>query len=405
MSIETESDVFNLDDEEFSKLTPDQIRAQAESEEDDTDHDQEEHDDVDEDQSAEDDESDNDEDDSSEDDNNDEESDSDEAEDDQVEVDAKTTQAPAKADKVKGKVKAEPTTEVKPVSLSQVELQEFYTKMTGKIKASGQEFSFDKPEDLISLAQKGIDYTQKMQQVSELRGVGAILKEHQLLDPAKISYLIDLHNHKPEAIAKLLQESGHDAYDLDEAKANSYVNQPVDFESTAKAADVKQIVADNESDPKFMAMFSQARTWDDESQRTLVANPQYLEMLGEHARNGVYEKVMQEVQRERILNGSKEPLLQTYHRIGFAMYGESDQGGSAQVPQTRSPVKQANNQPVIVKRKTQDVERMRAAASSTKSTSKKATKSTRVQSTADIFSMSDEDFKKLDLNKLRKEDN
>lgn len=277
----------------------------------------------------------------------------------------------------------------------------FYQALTAPLKAAGQEFTFTDPEQIRKLASQGIDYTRKMQQISHLRGIGEILRENDLLDPQKLAFAIDLVNKKPEAIARLIQDSELDSFELDEEKANTYQSVPVDISGKSKAVELKEIIDGYKDNANFNAMFEEARTtWDEASQIDLVQNPQFLHLLAEHTANGVYSKVMDEVKRQRILGQTSEPILRHYNRIGLAMYGESNQGGGEAQARPNTQPQQNTKQRVVIKRNSvDDASRRKSLAPNASS---KTVKGKTVNSAADIFNLSQEEFNKLDPAVLRK---
>lgn len=412
MKLTSPASINQLSQEKFDELTPDQIREMAgetkavededleeggneDSEDTDETSDENDDDQGSDDTSDEDTDTDDSDEGESEDDETPEDEDVDEDSDSDKGTDVSKTEPPKKA-KAPAKDKAQSAEE--PSQLSYEELAAFHKQVTGEIKASGEVFKFTDPTQIIQLAQKGVDYTKKMQAVSHLRGVNEVLKENDLLDPAKLAFAVDVMNHKPEAIAKLLKESGHEAYDLDEEKADEYVNIPADFEAKAKAYTVREIVEQNQANPKFNAMFTEARSWDDESQVALVKNPDLLNILADHADRGVYDQVMQRVKQERILSGTNEPVLSHYYRVGSEMFPEDGNGGSAQAPKP-TPGKQAPTKTVVVKR-SRDVSHARKIAAPTNG-AKKGGKGSSVKSVSDVFSLSKEDFDNLTPEQLR----
>lgn len=406
--IKSPSDLNNLSTEEFNKLDINELTANAvtdnseEDENENPDHDQddpeedednnpddsESEDDLDEDGSdpEEEDESPEEEDDVIDDEQSDDESDK------ATDTPVKVKEAPAKkADKAKTEV-------VEDKQLDTESLANFHKALTAPLKAAGHEFTLEDPNQIRELVSKGLDYTRKMQQISHLRGIGEILREHDMLDPVKLSYAVDLVNHKPEAIARLIKESGVDTFELGDDVADSYQATPANIEGKAKEVTVREIVEQYKDDDNFNAVFNEARQWDNESQVTLVNNPEVLHLLAIHANNGVYKQVMSKVIQERAITGTTEPILQHYNRVGQAMFAAENDGGNAQATQKQAPAK---TERVVIKRKSVDEASRRKALAPTASTKTK-TKSLKITSAADIFNMPEDEFKALDPDILRK---
>lgn len=403
--LKSASDIYNLSDEEFSKLDINALTVPADedsSEEDDNDnpdHDQDNPEDEDgnnpDDAESEDDLE---EDDSnSDEDTPDEEDDIDDEQSDDVSTKDKSAPVKVKDAPAKKADKAKPEA-VEDKQLDNESLATFHKALTAPLKAAGHEFTLEDPNQIRELVSKGLDYTRKMQQISHLRGIGEILREHDMLDPEKLAYAVDLANHKPEAIARLIKESGVDTFELGDDVADSYQATPANIEGKAKEVSVREIVEQYKDDENFNSVFNEARQWDNESQVTLVNNPEVLHLLAAHANNGVYKQVMAKVIQERAITGTTEPILQHYNRVGQAMFAAENDGGNAQAPQKQAPAKAER---VVIKRKSVDEATRRKALAPTASTKTKS-KSLKITSPADIYSMSEDEFKNLDPDILRK---
>lgn len=401
--IKTPSDINSLSDEDFNNLDINALAAQAEdnSEEDDNDNPdhaedtpEDQDDDLDDSDSVDDldeDESD------SDDDTPDEEGDIDDEQSDDVSAKEKSAPVKVKDAPAKKADKAKPEA-VEDKQLDNESLATFHKALTAPLKAAGHEFTLEDPNQIRELVSKGLDYTRKMQQISHLRGIGEILREHDMLDPEKLAYAVDLANHKPEAIARLIKESGVDTFELGDDVADSYQATPANIEGKAKEVSVREIVEQYKDDENFNSVFNEARQWDNESQVTLVNNPEVLHLLAAHANNGVYKQVMAKVIQERAITGTTEPILQHYNRVGQAMFAAENDGGNAQAPQKQAPAKAER---VVIKRKSVDEATRRKALAPTASTKTKS-KSLKITSAADIYNMSEDEFKNLDPDILRK---
>lgn len=403
--IKAPSDINNLSSEDFNNLDINALTAQAvegsseEDENENPDHDDDTPEDQDEDDLD---------DGESEDDLEEDESDSeDETPDEEDDIDGeqpvddltKGNPAPVKVKEVPAKKadKAKPDV-IEDKQLDNEGLANFHKALTAPLKAAGHEFTLDDPNQIRELVSKGLDYTRKMQQISHLRGIGEILREHDMLDPVKLAYAVDLANHKPEAIARLIKESGVDTFELGDDVADSYQATPANIEGKAKEVTVREIVEQYKDDENFNAVFNEARQWDDASQVTLVNKPEVLHLLAAHANNGVYKQVMAKVIQERAITGTTEPILQHYNRVGQAMFAAENDGGNAQAPQKQAPAK---TERVAIKRKQVDEAARRKSLAPTASTKTK-TKSLKINSAADIYNMSEDEFKNLDPDILRK---
>lgn len=184
----------------------------------------------------------------------------------------------------------------------QKELQEFYSTVTASFRANGKDIQISDPADIISLMQQGINYSQKMAKLKPSMGVLRTLEEHGLVDPDKISFLIDLHNKDPKAIAKLIKDSEIDVYEFDEDKANDYVpTNKVQEESP-----LQDVLNDLEGAPGFQDMLSTVTSdWDVAGRQAIVDKPGLLHILQEQKQAGLFDQVMAGIEHQRMLGKLK----------------------------------------------------------------------------------------------------
>ena len=388
--------INELSQEEFNALTPDQIRERASKEAEQSDDTQDAEDDID---PSEVDEQEEDNQEESTEDGDDDQSDDDDVEDEPSEdddgsvedVEQVEDETPAEKPKKKGKQTQADTT----TTDATLDPTDFQSQVTAAFKAAGKEYSFSDPKEIISLMQKGVAFTQKSQQLSHLKGLNEILTQNGLTDPAELAFLIDVKNGKPEAVAKLIQQHQIDTYDLDEDKASAYQASSVDIDGHARAVALQELVAENQNDPNFSAVFAEARTWDDLSQEHLANNPSTLEVLRDQKSSGMYDKIISEINRRNVVNPSKLPIMQQYIQIGTELFGGS---GSAQNTQIQQPTVKTKER-VIVKRSNVDEQRKRVAPIKQGSA---RTSSAKVRDVADLNNLSQSEFDKLTPEQLRR---
>ena len=121
-----------------------------------------------------------------------------------------------------------------------------YNKIMGEFKANGTTMRVESPEDAIQLMQMGANYRQKMLDLKPVRKIHKVLEDNGLLSEDKLGYAIDLINHKPEAIARLIKESNIDSYNLPE-DVSGYA--PVTHTVSDNVIDVNDIIADMQRTP------------------------------------------------------------------------------------------------------------------------------------------------------------
>ncbi len=176
----------------------------------------------------------------------------------------------------------------------------FYSQLIGSpIKANGREIILEKPEDVISLIQMGANYHEKMKAIKPTRHLVKMLSDNGLTDESELGFLIDLHKKNPQAIAKLIQDSKIDVMDFDTEQGEGYTPQyqPV----SEKELELRDILETHNSDPGFQTMFNSVSGWDAQSQQMIADNPQLLSVFNTAKQSGMFDKVMAQLDRERML--------------------------------------------------------------------------------------------------------
>lgn len=261
----------------------------------------------------------------------------------------------------------------------------FYEAVTASFNANGTQLTITEPSEIIKLMQMGANYSKKMGELKEPRKYLKMLEDAQLLDAEKIGFLIDVHNKNPEAIAKLVRDSGIDTYDLDsEEKANQY--KPVAQAPAQSQMDLQDIVSELEHTPTYSQLIGVVTEQFDQASRTQIASePSTLRILNEHMGNGVFNQIDGIMKRERALgrlNGMSD--IDAYNAVGQYLYSNN-----LLVTQSAPPVPAPIVAPVA--KPNPELNSRRQAAASPKGT---------VNPLVDVrnpLAMSDEEFAKLTM--------
>ena len=179
----------------------------------------------------------------------------------------------------------------------EVDYQAFYESMTKPFKANGRDIQISNADDAIRLMQMGANYSKKMEALKPKQVLLKALEENGLTSKEQLGYLIDLANKKPEAIAKLIQESQIDLYDFDTAQAENYqptqvIKEPTLFENT-----LQEVL---EINPEMRQVVQDMSAWDSESKDVLYSNPSILRIMSEHLSNGTYDKIVTKIANEKL---------------------------------------------------------------------------------------------------------
>ena len=183
---------------------------------------------------------------------------------------------------------------------STVNHQEFYEKLTKPFKANGREIQITDPDDAIKLMQMGTDYNRKMQELKPLKQLKAVMTQHSISEE-DLALLIDIKQKKPEAIAKIVKDSGIDLYGFDVEQADKYVPTQPQVPVTNDALD--SVLEDLKvSSPTFAQTIQVVgNQWDEASRNVLVQHPEVIRIIDAQIANGTYAKIAQVVEYERTL--------------------------------------------------------------------------------------------------------
>lgn len=270
----------------------------------------------------------------------------------------------------------------------------FYDKVTAEFKANGKTYKIDNPDDLVALAQQGLNYNQKMAAIKPSLKMVRALQEHGIESLEQLGELIDLHNKKPEAIAALVQKSGLDTYQIED-QAKNYVptvpqvnDQLFEFEQAAKAL---------EGNPHFGTVVQNLQTYDDHTRQEIFTKPHLLNVLTDHVANGYYDQIMARLEIEQATGRTRGmSFLQAYDAIGQQLFGQPQQQAAPVVAQqvTQPAPVQVVAKPVPVAQKAKPSNNAaRQAAASTTGTATTVQKI--VMTPEQLWALSDEEFAKI----------
>lgn len=222
----------------------------------------------------------------------------------------------------------------------------FYSIITRPFKANGKEVQITDPNDIIRLVQQGMNYSKKMAEMKPNMGIIKTLQEHGLLDGSKLSYLIDLHNKKPEAIAKLVKDSEIDLYSFDADQGDSYIPQ----NQVQPYSDLELVIADlQQNSESAVDMINRiADTWDSKSKQVINDNPEVLRILDQHYHEGIFDKAMAAVETEYMLGRvpANVPMINVYHSISDTLIQKQQQQQPQQQPKAFTAPRPAQSKPV-----------------------------------------------------------
>ena len=195
-----------------------------------------------------------------------------------------------------------------------------YERLMAPFKANGKMITPQSPEEAISLMQMGANYTRKMQALQPYRKVMLMLENNGLMDEDKLSYLIDLDKKNPEAIRKLLKDSGTDPLDINMDEEINYQkgNHRVSDTEAAFATELDDLKSTPEGQATLGVI---SQTWDEASKNALFENRGLLQTIQSQRENGIYDIITNEINRLQMLGQipAGTPFIQAYNYVGDAL--------------------------------------------------------------------------------------
>ena len=259
-------------------------------------------------------------------------------------------------------------------------------KLLAPFKANGKDIKVDNVDEAIKLMQQGANYNKKMAGLKPSMKILKMLENNGLLDEGKLTYLIDLDKKNPEAISKLLKDSGIDPLDVNTREEPKYT--PGNYSVSDTQINLDSVLDSIEHTPTYTrTMTVILDEWDENSKRALANEPSLIPLINEHMSNGVFDIVAQEMMKQRALgNLSGLSDLQAYEQVGKSLAAKGAFGKPNAPAEVRTKVPVQEDTERAAKRK---------AASPTKQTTAGKEKE------FNPLAMSDEEFEKAFQSKFR----
>jgi len=305
--------------------------------------------------------------------------------------------AAVKDDKA-GKEEAKPATDEAKPETPAIDYKAEYEKLMAPFKANGKDFTAKSVEDAKALMSMGANYSKKMQALKPHLKLVKSLEKAGLLSEEKISYMIDLMSNAPGAVNKLVKEAGIDPMDLDADKAGEY--QAGNHSVSDTEMDLDEVMNDLNDSPKLGELITLVtKELDHASKEEIRKSPAILRVLDSHMNNGVYDKIMAELNHEITLGRLKNvPMLTAYQQIGDRMNKEGAFNhlgkGSSQPQKETPPAGRIVEPPKSVKADEDKLNAKRRAASSNRPVVANTGKQSK---DFDVLAMTDADFEKMGI--------
>ena len=256
-----------------------------------------------------------------------------------------------------------------------------WRKVSAPFKANGKMYQPRNADDVINLMQKGINYTQKMQQIAPARKAFETLNKNQI-DDNELNFLIDLHKGDKGAIKELLKRNNYSANSFEDSfgESDTTTYTPGNNLATEQDLNISSVMADIQ-DNKAQITDIVLNKWDQASRDLINKDPNLLRLLNAEIELGRFDTIQQQVEQLKMFDRSYGPDIITYANLAKAYQDQQAQQAQQQA------VQQAQQQQIAANNAAS-----KKAAAPTRGQSRTAK---RKMTTEDIWNMSDEDFEKL----------
>ena len=213
---------------------------------------------------------------------------------------------------------ADPPVSAAPV----VDYEAEYKRLLTPFKANGHNVTVGSVDDAITLMQMGANYNKKMAGLKPSLKILKLLENNNLLSEEKLSYLIDLERKNPQAIGKLIKDSGLDPLELDPEKASEY--QPQIHTVDDREIELDTVLDEIQHTPTYTRTLGiVSKEWDGASKQLIAQHPQLLAVINDHVQRGIYDVISATVEREKMLgrlNGMSD--IEAYRQVGDAIQAQ-----------------------------------------------------------------------------------
>ena len=262
-----------------------------------------------------------------------------------------------------------------------------YKKITAPFKANGKDMHVKSADDIVALMQMGANYNKKMAALKPNLKLMKLLENNGLLSEEKLSFLIDLDKKNPDAISKLVKDSGIDPLDMDVNKESGY--KPKTYTVDDRELELDSVLESIQDTPTYAKTINVVSTkWDGPSKQAVAESPQLLKVINDHISSGVYDLISNEVERERMFGRLRSVSdIEAYRQVGDSL----DAKGAFNHLFNQGQQQPATKQVITPTAKAEDPTRQakKRAASTTK-----AVPTNKVAADFNPLALSDEEFSK-----------
>ena len=221
---------------------------------------------------------------------------------------------------IKEDIKKDDKEDDKDLSDEDVQDKQDWGILQESFRAAGSDVIVKTPQEALEMMQKGIQFN-KNQELIKPHLKTAKLLEREKVTPEELLTAIEVARGNKEAIAKVIKDKKIELYDIDETiEDENFEYKPSIEPVTDNDLLFDEITQKYSTDPLFDETVEILSKYDEPSRNKILSNPNYLEQIYLHKKDGFYEKIAGEVSRREIVSGSNgEPFLDRYEKVGTEM--------------------------------------------------------------------------------------
>lgn len=191
-----------------------------------------------------------------------------------------------------------------------------------KIRADGVDYELNQDE-VDALAQKGINYTKKLQAMSPYRKRISAMEENKISEQ-DFNLMIDVLKGDKEALASVMKRTGVEALDLDTDSETEFV--PKDYGKSVAELDIAEITDSISQDKEYAITHNViSKQWDDASRDAMFENPTMIAQLHTDIQSGMYDKVAPIAMKMKIFGDGTKSDVDYYKEAGAKVVREMRQ--------------------------------------------------------------------------------
>ncbi len=188
------------------------------------------------------------------------------------------------------------------------------------VKNRGINLPVNNPEEAKALMEKGLDYTRKTQELSNVRKEIDYMSAHNI-SMADLQTLAEARGGSKTAVSKIAKDAAVDPYELDSEATYS----PDEKFNPVEATEADQVAADIVSDPQLASDFQEMLSYvPDSFKETLRGNADTLRRFGKDVKNGIAKEVLPEALKLNAIAGGGD-FTQHYINAVQNVYGQNTQ--------------------------------------------------------------------------------